>query len=161
VHSWRDGRLTRERSITLPAGSGPRDLALLPSGLVLVLTQLSNEVVVLSPEFEVLSRTPVPGAVEGDFGATLSFSEDGRFVFAGVRGSDLIATLAIEGATVTGVGAVSSAGTRPRHHVVDGDILHVANQASNSVASFAIDEGSLALLAEPTAVPSPTHLERA
>jgi 6-phosphogluconolactonase (cycloisomerase 2 family) len=177
VHSWRasaDARagareLVRERSVTLPAGSGPRDLVLHPSGVVLLLTQLSNEIIVLSPTFEPIARTAVPGAVDGDFAATLSLSDDGRFGFVGVRGSDLIATLALEitgvgtetTLSVTGLAAVGSAGSRPRHNVVDGDILHVANQASDSVASFAIDEGRLSLLATPTAVASPTHLERA
>lgn len=161
VHSWKGGILTLERSIPFPAGSGPRDLVLHRSGVVLVLTQLSNRVVVLSPEFEPVASEAVPGALEGDFGATLSLSSDQRFVFAAVRGSDLIATMAIDGTSVTGIGAVGSAGSRPRHHVVDGDILHVANQASRTVASFANDEGRLTLIAEPTPVASPTHLERA
>ncbi|CAN5208409.1 hypothetical protein BH11ACT5_BH11ACT5_21750 [soil metagenome] len=47
----------------------------------------------------------------------------------------------------------------PSCHAGDGDVLHVANQVSNSIASFRLgSDGMPSLIAEPTAVPSPNYL---
>lgn len=160
VHSLRDGVLTRQRSVEVPAGSGPRDLVRHPSGLLLVLAELSNELLVYSPSLELLASATLPGAVDGDHAAGISLSGDGRFVFVAVRGSNVLASLAFDGQALTAIGAVDSGGDFPRHHIVDGGILHVANQLSSTVASFAIDDGVLRPISEPTAVASPTHLVR-
>ena len=54
---------------------------------------------------------------------------------------------------------MDSGGDWPRHLVVDGDFVHVANQRSSTVATFRIGVGgALTPVGTPVAVPSPTHL---
>lgn len=166
VHRFRDGRLHRESSLELPAGTGPRDIRRHSSGRLLVLGELSLEVLVIEwdgTELGIVSATALPGAKAGDHAAEVSLSTDERFAYVGLRGSNLISVLSVEpDASLAPLGSVSCGGDWPRHHVVDGDVLHVANQRSSTVASFRIgSDGMPELIAEPTAVASPTLLLKA
>lgn len=137
-----DGLLERTDSIPLPDGTGPRDLLALPSGELALLGEWSCELLVLDPagaEFEIMQILPLPGATPGeDQAAALGLSADGRHVFAGVRGSNRIAVIALEADGARAVGSVPSGGRWPRHLLVDGDLLHVANQLSDAVTTFRI-----------------------
>jgi 6-phosphogluconolactonase len=164
VHSFDGELLTRIAAVALPAGSGPRDLVLHPSGRVWVLAELSCEVFVLRRdsdfEFTVESRVALPGAQAGDHASALSLSADGRFAYVGLRGSDQVAVLAVgaNGAALTAVTSVDCGGGWPRHLVVDGPYLRVANQLTNSVATFRIGEDGIPVPASSLPVPSPTYL---
>ena len=153
-------------SLVLPPGTGPRDIVRHPSGLLYVLGELSNELFVLrwtGAELELVSSVALPGALEGDGGSAISFGAGGRHVYAGLRGSNRIATLRAsdDGAQLEPLGWVSSEGDHPRHHAIDGDVLHVANQLSDSVASFRLGtDGLPRLIADPVRVPSPNYLLR-
>lgn len=155
--------LAVEASLALPPGTGPRDIVRHPSGLFYLLSELSNELFVLrwtGAALELVSSVAVPGAGEGDQGSAISFWGD--YVYTGVRGSSRIAMFRADGSRLDPLGWVSSEGEWPRHHAVDGDVLHVANQLSDSVASFRLgDDGVPRLIAAPTAVPSPNYLLRA
>jgi 6-phosphogluconolactonase len=101
----------------------------------------------------------LPGAASGDTAAGLALSADGRYLFAGLRGADRIATVGLDADAAYPVGWASSGGHWPRHLIVDGDFLHVANQLSNEIATFSIGaDGTLEQVGEPVAVPSPTCL---
>lgn len=158
-----DGQLMRTSSIAVPPGTGPRDIARHPSGLLYVLGQLSHELLVFRQQgstLESVSSTALPGAVEGDHSAAISFGPGG-FVYVGLRGSDRIAVLTsgADGSAMDAVGWVSSEGAWPRHHAIDGDVLQVANQGSDAVASFRLGgDGIPRLIADPVAVPSPAFL---
>lgn len=152
-------------SLALPPGTGPRDIVRHPSGLLYVLGELGNTLTVLrwtGAELEVVSSASVPGALEsGDDGAGISIGPGGRYVYTGLRGSHRVAVLRAsdDGAELEPVGWVSSEGEWPRGHAVDGNVLHVANQVSNSIASFRLgSDGMPSLIAAPTAVPSPNYL---
>ena len=153
-------------SLTLPPGSGPRDIVRHPSGLLYVLGELSDELFVLrwtGTELELVSSVALPGAVAGDAGSAISFGAGGRYVYAGLRGSNRIAILRAsdDGTQLDPVGSVSSEGDHPRHHAVDGDVLHVANQLSDSIASFRLGtDGIPHLITDPVRVPSPNYLLR-
>lgn len=175
VHSIVDGRLVRESSLELPAGAGPRDIHVLSNGLILVLAEFGLEICVLDTGTDgtllITDRVPLPGAVAGDQAAAIAVTADEGFVYSGLRGSNRVAVLALTVSGTTGhprralfsnLGSVSAEGHWPRHLVVDGDILHVANQRSSSVASFRIGETGLpSLIADPTHVATPTVLARA
>jgi 6-phosphogluconolactonase len=152
----------RTDELPMPAGSGPRDLLALPDGRVAVLTQTSCELVLLEPmgaTLEIVQVLGLPGAEAGDTAAAMGLSADGRHLFAGLRGSDRIAAIGLDADAAYGVGWVPSGGAKPRHLVVDGGFVHVCNQDSSTVATFAIGtDGMLALLGEPVPVPSPTCL---
>ena len=159
VHSLADGRISRVSSVEVPAGTGPRDILQLPNGLILVLAELSLEVLVLSPSLDLVATVPIPGATVGDHAAGLSVRGDR--VYTALRGSNRLGILAFVDGSLLGVDFVSSEGDWPRHHVIDGDVLHAANQLSSTVASFSLaGDGIPRLIAPPTAVPSPTFLLR-
>jgi 6-phosphogluconolactonase len=163
IHSLHGDLLTRTGSLRFPKGTGPRDLLRHPSGLIWMLGELSHEIFVLRYEDEALAivgSTPLPGAEVGDHASALGLSSDGRFAYAALRGSDLIAVLAVgdEGATLTAVGSVWSGGGWPRHLVIDGEYLRVANQLTNSVATFTIGQDGLPVQHSSLAVQSPTYL---
>jgi 6-phosphogluconolactonase (cycloisomerase 2 family) len=155
-----DGLLTRVDSLALPAGTGPRDLHALPSGELALLGEWSCEVLVLDPagrEFEIMQILTLPGATPGqDQAAALGVSVDGRFLYAGIRGADRIAVIALDDDGLRALDSVPSGGSWPRHLLVDGELLHVANQISNAVATFRIGADGIPVPLATTAAPSPT-----
>jgi 6-phosphogluconolactonase len=163
LHHWSGKRLLRYDELALPPGTGPRDLLLLPDGRIALLGEWSCELVLLEPageSFEIVQILALPGATPGeDQAAALGLSADGRFVFAGIRGSNRIASIALDADAARPVDWAPSGGDWPRHLVVDGSFVHVANQLSNTVATLRIaDDGTLSPHGEPVAVPSPTCL---
>ena len=163
LHHWSGSRLIRYDELALPPGTGPRDLLPLPDGRIAVLGEWSCELLLLEEmgqSFEIVQILALPGATPGpDQASGLGLSPDGRFVFAGIRGSNRIASIAVHEDVVRPVGWAPSGGDWPRHLVVDGSFVHVANQLSNSVATLRIaDDGTLEPVGEPVAVPSPTCL---
>lgn len=167
VRVWRrsGGRLTSAQQIALPKGTGPRHMVWHPSGHLYVLTEYSREVYVLAPDaagsWRVVGGAPAaPGSLDADTGAELAASRDGRFLYAGIRGSDTLGVLEVmgDGGAVRPV-ALGEAGVRkPRHHVIVRDTLLVAGQASNEIASLTLDvrTGVPGRVRHRTAVPAPT-----
>jgi YVTN family beta-propeller protein len=166
VHRITASGLSRAQTLALPGGTGPRDLVRHPSGAILLLAELSLELLVLDyagGSLSVVDSFALPGAEAGDHAAGISLTDDARFAFVALRGSNRIASLALsaDGRAAVPVATVPSGGEWPRHHAVDGDVLHVANQISNSVTSLRIAKtGELSLISPPTFVPSPTFLLR-
>ena len=56
------------------------------------------------------------------------------------------------------MGSVGSGGGWPRHLVIDGEYLRVANQLTNSVVSFTLGVDGLPVLHSSLVVQSPTYL---
>ncbi len=148
VRIWRRTTtgLQRDHEVVLPRGSGPRHLVVHPSGHLYVVTEHSCEVFVLGPSgtghWRLVGGVPAsPGAALDDAAAELAASRDGEFLYAGLRGSDTIATLRVRGSgdRLETVALVESGVQWPRHHVVARDTLLVAGQRSDSVASLALD----------------------
>jgi 6-phosphogluconolactonase (cycloisomerase 2 family) len=163
LHRWSGSRLLRYDELALPPGTGPRDLLPLPDGRIALLGEWSCEVLFLEPageSFEIVQILALPGASAGeDQAAALGLSADGRFVFAGIRGSDRIASIALDADAARAVGWAPSGGDWPRHLVVDGGFVHVTNQLSNAISTLRIaDDGTLSPHGDPVAVPSPTCL---
>lgn len=148
VRIWRPtaGGLQPDHQVDLPAGSGPRHLLMHNSGQLYVITEYSCEILILTRSGAdwlltagiPLSRQVVPGQ---DFPSELSGSADGRLLYAGVRGSNVIATVAVadNGTTLRPVALSDCGGDWPRHHLLDGQFLQVANQRSGDVATLALD----------------------
>ena len=163
VYSLADGVLTRTGFVGLPPGTGPRDF-LVNGRYLYILGEHSRSVTVArwtGDTLELLSTTPLPGALGTDQASALGLGDG--FLYAGLRGSNQVSVLGVhdDGRDLAGLASVSSAGNWPRHLVVDGGLLHVANQLSDSVASFRLGaDGIPQLIAEPTVIPSPTYLLR-
>lgn len=164
IHEIAGVGLRRTGEAVLPAGTGPRDIARHPSGLIYVLGEHGRDVHVFEwtgEELAGVASVALPGALPNDQAAAIGFGPGGRYVYCGLRGSNTIAVLRAsdDGRKLEAVGSASTEGDWPRHLVVDGDVLHVANQLSNTVASFRLgDDGMPVLIAAPTPIPSPTYL---
>ncbi|AYF98943.1 lactonase family protein [Protaetiibacter intestinalis] len=160
-----DGLLERIDSLPLPEGTGPRDLLALPSGELALLGEWSCELLILDPagvEFEIVQILALPGATPGaDQAAALGLSADGRHLYAGLRGADLVAVVSLDADGARPLGAVPSGGAWPRHLLVDGELLHVANQRSDRVSTFRIGADGIPEPLGETAVAAPTCLARA
>ncbi len=149
VRIWRDtpAGLRLDHEVVLPKGCGPRHMVVHPSGHLHVVTEFSGEVFTLGRDREgrwrvLAGSVASPAAGLGDTGAELAMSRDGQFLYAGLRGSNTIATLRVRGAgeTVEPVALVDSGVDWPRHHLVVRDTLLVAGQRSNEVVSLTLDE---------------------
>jgi len=149
VRIWRDtsSGLRLDHEVVLPKACGPRNMVVHPSGHLHVVTEFSGEVFTLARDREgrwrvVAGTAASPAANLGDAGAELAMSRDGQFLYAGLRGSNTIATLRVRGAgeTVEPVALVESGVDWPRHHLVVRDTLLVAGQRSNEVVSLTLDE---------------------
>ncbi len=163
IHRIDGDLLVRTGSVKLPIGSGPRDLFAHSSGLVWVVAELSQQVFVLrrsGDNFEIVSQVALPGAEAEDHAAAIAVSEDGKFAYVGLRGSDNVSVLSVsaDGATLSPVGFVGSGGGWPRHLVVDGSRLRVANQLTSSVVTFALGAEGIPVKESSLYVPSPTYL---
>ena len=122
--------------MALPEQTEPHDLIRLPGGELGLLGEWSCELLVLDPAgdaFEIVQILALPDATPGsDEAAAMGLSGDGRFLYAGLRGSDRIAVVALADDGARAVGLVSSGGNWPRHLLVDDDLVHVANERSNA-----------------------------
>ncbi|MBT2585260.1 beta-propeller fold lactonase family protein [Arthrobacter sp. ISL-95] len=133
--------------VILPKGSGPRHMARHHSGTVFVDTEYSVEVAAVRMEpdgtYELATVVPASatGANDGDAGAEIALSPDGRFAYVGVRGSNRICVLKVTngGAGLEPVAEVPCGGEWPRHHLVREGWLYVANEGSDDVVSFKLD----------------------
>lgn len=154
--------------VRLPLGSGPRHMVRHPSGHLYVLTELSCEIYVLAPDrtgaWRVIGGTPLSPEVRAgtDAAAELAASADGQFLYAGVRGLDVIASVRVRGAgdELAPVAMVDAGVEWPRHHLVVRDTLLVAGQHSNDVVGLTLDirTGVPSRPLRRTEAPSPTCL---
>lgn len=150
VWRYRPGNgLVPDHELELPGGSGPRHLALHPSGHVYVVTELSCEVAVVgqdaSGRLELVSIAPaMTGGANGDTAAEITIGQTGEHVHVTVRGSNVIATLRASdgGRRLEPIAAVDCGGEQPRHHIESGELLRVANQRSGTVTTFRLEGAS-------------------
>ncbi|ABM09229.1 lactonase family protein [Paenarthrobacter aurescens] len=139
--------LQTDHQVILPKGSGPRHMARHHSGTVFVDTEYSVEVAAIRMEpdgtYELTTMVPASatGAKDGDAGAEIALSPDGRFAYVGVRGSNRICILKVShsGGELEPVAEVPCGGEWPRHHLVREGWLYVANEGSDDVVSFKLD----------------------
>ena len=167
VRFWRDGPrgLAPAGEVALPRGTGPRHMVWHPSEHLYVVAELTCEVFVLALDaaghWRLVGGTPLgAGTLPDDTAAELAASRDGDVVYAGVRGSNTIATLRVrgQGETLEPLALVDAGVDWPRHHIVRRDALLVAGQRSDEVASLGLDQrtGVPGRVRHRTAVPSPT-----
>jgi 6-phosphogluconolactonase len=152
-----EGKLTERKELrfsTAP-GAGPRHLAFHPSGNYLFLiTELDNTMVALRRNGEGFVQCHVASTLPADFTdhnqtSEVRVSQSGRYVFGSNRGHDSIAMFAFDDVqgTIELVHVEPSLGMEPRDFIQspDGAHLVVANQNSNSIVTFAIDEAAMCL----------------
>jgi 6-phosphogluconolactonase len=154
---------------TFPPGTGPRHLATLPGGHLVVVGELDPALFVLAPagdgRYDVVARYPVTFATAPDGGRSfpshVEVTPDGARVVVGVRGADVLAVHAVEhgpdGAPprLRHLADSPVGGTWPRHLAVllpvsgeepTHDLVVVANQQDDPLAAGDGPSSNLALL---------------
>ena len=148
VRIWRatDTGLRPLQDVVLPRGTGPRHMVWHPSGHLYVVAELSCEAYALAADisgaWRIVTGTPLgTGTLAGDTAAELSASRDGDVLYAGVRGSNTLATLRVRGSgdVLAPVALVDAGVDWPRHHLVVRDTLLVAGERSDEIASLTLD----------------------
>jgi 6-phosphogluconolactonase len=140
-------------TISVPPGDGPRHFAFHPNGnwFYSLQEEASNIVLFdydsakgrLAPR-QTVSSLP-PGFAGSSFSSEIMVSDDGRFVYAGNRLHDGIATFSVgETGVLTFVAEEWTRGDYPRSFNVDpsGTFLYSCNQRADNIAVFRIDKKS-------------------
>ncbi|MGN9802751.1 lactonase family protein [Micromonospora sp. L32] len=158
------GRLvSREPRIRTAAGTGPRHLARHPDGRrCWVAGELDATVTAYesTPDGALRQRGRVDAS--GRTGhvqpSEIAVGPDGRFLYVGNRGVGTVAVFALDAELPRLVAEVDTGGEWPRHFVLTGPHLYVADERADMVRVFRVDPGSGAPepLGEPVPVPSPT-----
>jgi 6-phosphogluconolactonase len=148
-------------------GSGPRRLAFHPNGRSLyLLNELTADIQTLdwSPKSGQLTARQTlslasPEATGTKSASDLAISRDGRFIYAGNRGENTLVVLAVDPRTdqLTVMQRIPCGGVTPWGFSLHpgGRWLLVANEASNTVNVFGVDQGSGRLTDTGTAIPVP------
>lgn len=146
------GAFVGEPGVTqLAAGAGPRHVERHPKLPVLyVINELGNTIDVLernadSPMRILQTVSTLPDGFDGaSTTSEIMVSADGRFVYGSNRGHDSIVSFAVDAAgRLSEPEYVSTRGEHPRFFTLDpsGGWLLAANQNSDNVVVFALDEG--------------------
>jgi 6-phosphogluconolactonase (cycloisomerase 2 family) len=150
-----DGTLATEWVTDCGAGTGPRHLAGPADGRRYCADELASTVSTYVPDPKagglrlVHRRLATLADPAGEnYPSEIALSADGRFVYVGNRGNDSIATFAVDGDELVAVDEVPTGGAWPRHFAIDGDLMYVANERSDTVTLLRIDPA--------TGVPRPT-----
>ncbi|MCY4187341.1 MAG: lactonase family protein [Bryobacterales bacterium] len=144
--------------VSVAAGSGPRHLALHPSGRSAYgLNELASTVTTY--DYDAAAGTlsvaqtasTLPAAFTGEnYTAEICVHPSGKFAYASNRGHDSVAIFAVDPATgrLTPQGRAATKGQWPRSFAIspDGRYLLVTNQNSGNIVVFAIHGGTGALV---------------
>jgi 6-phosphogluconolactonase len=146
------GNLLSGREVNLAPGAGPRHAAFHPTGTrVYIINELDSTMAVFAYAadsgamtlLQTLSTLP-EGHIGWNAAAEVCVHASGNFVYGSNRGHDSIVIYAVEasGGLLNTVGHEPVRGKTPRHIAVDpsGTTLLAANQDSNTVTRFRIDE---------------------
>jgi 6-phosphogluconolactonase len=140
-----------------PAGGGPRHLAFTPGGnFAYVVNEMGCSVTAYAYDAdkgtftEIQTLTALPAEKSPRYsGAEVQVHPSGKFVYASIRGLDVIAIFTVDQATgkLTAAGHQSSGGKTPRNFRIDptGNFLLAANQGTGNVVAMRIDSNTGAL----------------
>lgn len=169
IYRLENGRLVTHREIELPPGSGPRHLAVHPSGKwIYAVNELSNTVTVfandeINGDLKMLQHLPtLPAqyaAGSDDTASEIKASPCGRFVYVSNRGHDSLALFHADPSTglLEAADWQTAGGRTPRNFNLVGGLLVAANQNSGNLVSFRIDKetGRLIPTGYELEIPSP------
>ncbi len=153
----------------LAPGSGPRHIAMSPSGkFVYVVNELANNVAVFSfntstgQMHNLQTISTLPQGFKGEnTTAEIQVDAAGKTLYVSNRGDDSIAVFAIDGhdGKLSLVERVPTGGKEPRHFTLDptGKWLFAANQNSDTINVFSVDgsSGRLTATSHTIQVPAP------
>ncbi len=167
IHTYRlsDGALSEVTVTGLAPGTGPRHLVFTGTQVRLA-AELSSTVSTFdfasdTAELTLRQRLDASSRRSGvaNFPSEIVTSADGTWVYVANRGENSVSVLRTGADGLTPVGEVDCAGDWPRHLLILGAYLYVANQNSSGIAVFHLDS----VTGQPTyrhtvPVPSPACL---
>lgn len=163
--------------VPTPPGSGPRHLTFHPNNKFLYVScELDNTVIFYEKsengtitEKQILPTLPPNGAGGDSSGvADIHCTDDGKYLYVSNRdtadqGRDTLAVYRINqnSGQIAIIDHESTRGMIPRNFAIDGNFLYVANQNSDDIVPFTIDEenGKLKFCEEKLSSPSPVCLK--
>ncbi|MEH0983166.1 lactonase family protein [Micromonospora sp. CPCC 205556] len=158
------GRLVpRAPQVRTAPGTGPRHLARHPDGRRCWLAgELDGTVTAyeLTPEGALHQRGRVDASERTGHvqPSEIAVGPDGRFLYVGIRGVGTVSVFALDGELPRLVAEVATGGEWPRHFVLTGEHLYVADERADMIRVFWVDpdSGVPEAVGEPVPVPSPT-----
>ncbi len=165
IYRLEAGKLIAHREVNLPPGSGPRHLAVHPSGQWIYLAnELNCTITVFANDEQAGDLTVLQHvgslpeqyiAGSDDTAADIHVSPCGRYLYASNRGHDSIALFLIDTSTglLEAVDWQVTGGRTPRNFAIIGGMLLAANQNSGNITSFTMDSDNGRL------IPTGNHLE--
>jgi 6-phosphogluconolactonase len=160
----------RQSHVKLAPGAGPRHFSFHPNGkTIYVINELNSTITVVEKKGSKWNTLQSISTLPGDFTGTsycadIHVSSDGRFVYGSNRGHNSIAVFKTDERTnqLEWITSVSTQGDWPRNFTFspDGQSLLVANQRSNNITVFRIDENGIPrFTGNEVKVPAPVCLE--
>jgi 6-phosphogluconolactonase len=138
--------------VKIATGSGPRHLVFSADArFAYLVSEMAATVTVLGydaahgamQEVQTISALPADYSGPTKSGAEIALHPSGKFLYASIRGADVVAIFQVDAATgkLTAAGSVPSGGKTPRNFVIDptGNYLLTAHQDSNKIVEFKID----------------------
>ncbi|MGZ0147064.1 lactonase family protein [Kribbella sp. WER1] len=147
TYTLASGKLALQHQAKLKAGAGPRHLVV-SGNYAYVADELDSTVTICGYDDGILTplatKPMTPGTGPQNYPGEILTSPDGRFVYVTNRGHNSIAIFRTAGAGLELIGTPSCGGDWPRHAAFDptGTLLFVANQKSNNVTTFAVDQAA-------------------
>ncbi|SHN34529.1 lactonase family protein [Cryptosporangium aurantiacum] len=157
VHYWlTDGTLDQTGETVLPAGTGPRHVAIHPSGDWYLAGELSSTVLTLV-DGVVIAETPATAVEGANQPSAIALSPDGQYLYLANRGPDTITTFRLDAVGVPEpIAEVPTGGHWPRDFaLVDGGLV-VTNERSHTLVRFRLEDGIPVPTGEVIEIGSPT-----
>ncbi len=143
----------------VPLGKGCRHLAYSPDGkLIYCVNELSGDVSVFRYNDGVLTYLDTYPALPEDFkgvNTAAAIRVDRGYLYVSNRGHDSIAVMKIEGEKLSKARFYSCEGSGPRDINITGDYLLSANEQTNNVTAFKINNGAITYIGEIGTMPDP------
>jgi len=140
------GLLERASFLQLPNGSGPRHIAFGANSNVLISCELNSTVAACrfhpaTGELEFLGSHEATGKrlSSPNFPAHVATGTSGRFFYVSNRGADTLSCFEVTPRGPRLLSETSSGGCCPRHFVLAGDRIYVANQSSGNIFVVPLD----------------------
>ncbi|MBU1142931.1 MAG: lactonase family protein [Firmicutes bacterium] len=156
--SFVEDKLLFTKQISVPIGSGPRHGVYLNNQVFYIITEYSNEIIVVDLIKNIVIQTisTLPHFEDKSFGATLMISNDKKHLYASNRGEDSIAIFEIQDNNhLSYIKTIGCGGLHPRHMTLskDNKLIFSCNLHSNQVSVIDIKEEKV-ILEIPFEVPS-------
>lgn len=159
LRRFRDEAGEREAEpVRMPAGSGPRHLAVLADGTVAVSTELDDGLVLVR-DGTVVVRVPATGTPPppGGRNQPSHVAVVGELLVVAVRGADVLSVFRVGADGPVHLADSPVGGAWPRHFAAVGDHVLVACEHSDEVTALALDQATgRAKLIGSTPVPAPS-----